>query len=114
MARIDSVIERLVEPDAVKVFRDALSQKREAWRARYIPSFRQHTRPRWPLLKLRRHFLRLGIPCQHCGLWYRLEVSHKVAHADGGLDTLGNVEWLCHTCHLVYASPAFVTRSVTL
>ena len=114
MERIDDIIERLTEPDAVANFRERLRSNRVAWRIRnraYVLGHgkRQGTRPRWPLLKLRRHFLKLGVPCQRCSSWSQLEVSHKLAVNDGGSDSLDNIEWLCHSCHVAYANPAFAT-----
>ena len=117
MARIDSMIERLTEPDAISEYRRqiALDSERSLAsyhrdKAKYAPQTPRRLEQRRSQIKLRRHFLSLGIPCQHCGSRGQLEVSHKLAVNDGGGDSLDNVEWLCHSCHIAYANPSFITE----
>lgn len=115
MPRINDIMERLAESDALAWYSGRLDLAREKGRAvyhrdkgKYGPYAPRRLDQRWSQIQLRRHFLSQGIPCQVCGSTDRLEVSHKVSVHDGGPDTLSNVEWLCHDCHLAYASPAFM------
>lgn len=50
----------------------------------------------------RADFLHLGIPCQACGGWDRLEVSHVLPVASDPVQDAQLVQWLCHECHLLY------------
>lgn len=38
--------------------------------------------------------------CQHCGATEHLELDHIVNVKSGGVDELGNLQWLCATCHM--------------
>lgn len=49
--------------------------------------------------EIRRRCLRDKPNCSRCYVAVRLVVHHIVALADGGSDTLDNVDTLCHNCH---------------
>lgn len=37
--------------------------------------------------------------CAQCGTPDYLELDHVTPLCEGGLDTIGNCQWLCHRCH---------------
>lgn len=112
MDRLAQTIGRLQEPAFQEQMREAKALQRARWRANTQRYQERHGRPptpkthrsyvhRWKEIQVRRHFLRLGLPCR-CGATERLEVSHKVALKDGGGFDLDNLQWLCHDCHVDY------------
>ena len=104
MGRLDGTIARLAEIDIQPLREQELAKRRVAWsrwQARNpSKSYPRPHRSRKEEVRLRRHFIQLGIPCQRCGSTLQLEVSHNTPAIDGGSYDLSNVEWLCHSCHV--------------
>jgi len=113
MGRLDQMIELAQAPELVARVEAAWERDKAKHRAQSRRYIQQHGRSQSDASRRnrvrrsvdqtwRRHFLRLGLPCQQCGAKTNLELSHKVPVQHDGAWTNENLQWLCHDCHVRY------------
>ncbi len=71
----------------------------QCWRVR------RKIRTGWAWGEIRNHIRRRDRVCVNCGGLEGLQVHHRIPLAEGGNNTLDNLELLCRNCHLS-AAPA--------
>lgn len=69
----------------------------QSWQNR-SPSSRATARPGWNGVRALA-IQRDGYCCVACGATADLQVHHRLSVADGGTNTLGNLETVCSRCH---------------
>lgn len=60
---------------------------------------RRQIRSGWDWDKIRKAVRARDRACVRCGSTHRLEVHHRIPLADGGANTLDNLELRCQICH---------------